>query len=334
MERFVFLIIILFQLCSLSPRPAIADDKAHDNNEAKKAFREGTTLFRDGKYILASEAFRKAYKYRPTWKLFFNIAQADAAASRYGLSLEAFEAYLALGGDEVPRQRMDEAMDEIARLRMLVGVLEVNAPDGAVIYVDSYERTTLPTVKPIRVAVGQHTVQIMINGEQVHEETVEIAGNLTASVVYPKPEEPAHTPVEASKENFVVEQSPPVETQPASNSKTDKRNKLLLISGISSAVLAAGGIAVGVIGSMKFSKDYDKWETASDAYRESGDASDYDDAHDAHSNMKSDSTILTAGFIAGGVFGTASIILFSVLKKKKESPVAVVPSAGSLTVTF
>ena len=54
------------------------------------------------RFLEAVRAFRSANEINPSWKIEFNIGQCEAALKRYGLAMEAFEKYLALGGDEVP----------------------------------------------------------------------------------------------------------------------------------------------------------------------------------------------------------------------------------------
>ncbi|MBN2673405.1 MAG: tetratricopeptide repeat protein [Deltaproteobacteria bacterium] len=116
-------------------QPVQAGDKA----AAKEAFDEGTKLFSQKQYDEAAERFREAYALKATWKLLYNIGQAEAAAKRYGLALEAFERYLAEGGDEVENSRRSEVLEEIRKMRDMVGDLLVKGPADAVVSVDGVE---------------------------------------------------------------------------------------------------------------------------------------------------------------------------------------------------
>jgi tetratricopeptide (TPR) repeat protein len=329
MKKKLSLIAVIFFFFTCIPQFAFANVE-----EAKKSFQEGTRYYNDGEFLRAAEAFRKAYEIRPIWKLLFNIAQAEAAAKRYGLALEAFESYMARGGDEVSLMRSEEVMTEMTRLRMLVSVLEVDAPDGISVLIDNYKRATLPASRPIRVAVGKHEVKLMMDGRLVYQESVEVVGNVTASVRY-APEEMITETVTAEaaitvEENDGEQGTSPILSQPT---QADKRRKIFLASAISAAALAVGGITMGIIGSAKFSKDNNDWETAADDYRISGSSDDYNDAHSAHSDAQSDLNMLKVGFILGGIFTAGSVVLFS-FHRKKESAVAVTPSCGGISITF
>ncbi|MBN2344074.1 MAG: tetratricopeptide repeat protein [Deltaproteobacteria bacterium] len=153
--------------------------------QAKKFFVEGTTLYNDGKFHDAAEQFRRAYEMKPSWKLWFNIGQAEAAAKQYGLALEAFEKYLAQGGDEVSKERFDEVIDEMKRLRQLVGNLEIEgAPKGAVIRINDMERGVLPLATALRVSMGvQHRVEILFNNKIIHSQTLSVGSTATATIM-------------------------------------------------------------------------------------------------------------------------------------------------------
>ena len=77
---------------------------ADDKKKAKTAFDRGRASFEQQQYKDAADAFREAYDLMPSWKLLYNIGQAEAAGSRYGLALDSFERYLAVGGDRASGQ--------------------------------------------------------------------------------------------------------------------------------------------------------------------------------------------------------------------------------------
>ena len=154
---------------------------AHTENkeeEAKAAFEFGKTWFNEGKYSEAADAFRRAYQLRPNWKIFYNLGQSEAAAKRHGLALRAFEAYLSQGGDEIPAERQEEVRLEIKKLRDLVGYIEVEAPRGAIVFVDDMERDRVPLPGPIAVAAGvDHQIVIEIDGKPLITRKIRIGGD-------------------------------------------------------------------------------------------------------------------------------------------------------------
>jgi hypothetical protein len=155
-----------------------------DDEKAKAAFEFGKAWFNEGKYAEAADAFRRAYKLKPSWKLFYNIGQCEAAAKRYELALEAFEKYLSQGGDDVPKERQGEVRTEIKRLRDLVGYIEVDAPDGAVVIVDGIERDRVPLHGPIAIAAGvNHEVVVERKGTVLLTRTIRIGGDKTIRIL-------------------------------------------------------------------------------------------------------------------------------------------------------
>ncbi|MCK9461397.1 MAG: hypothetical protein M0R80_17340 [Proteobacteria bacterium] len=88
----------------------VASSAQDEADPAKAAFGLGGELFDKGDYAAAADAFREANRLKPSWKLFYNIGQAEAAGRRYGLALEAFERYLIEGGDEIAADRNDEVI--------------------------------------------------------------------------------------------------------------------------------------------------------------------------------------------------------------------------------
>ena len=65
--------------------------------------------------------------------------------------MKTFEKYVASGGDEIPADREREVLDEITRLRKLVGSLDIVAPAGSVVLIDGIKRGILPVPGLIKV---------------------------------------------------------------------------------------------------------------------------------------------------------------------------------------
>jgi hypothetical protein len=152
---------------------AAADDMA----AAKEAFSAGRSQFESGEYAEAAASFRRAYELSPSWKLLYNVGQCEALAKRPGLALQAFEAYLSQGGDDVPPDRREEVLSEVERLRKMVGAVHVTAPDGARVIVDGVERERAPLPGPMMVSAGvTHELRIELRGETLLERPVRVSG--------------------------------------------------------------------------------------------------------------------------------------------------------------
>jgi hypothetical protein len=165
--------------CIVSAGSAQADDQ----QAARDAFQKGVAAFGADDFETAVVAFRRADDLAPSWKLKYNIGQCEAALKHYGLAIEAFELYLAEGGDEVPEERRDEVIRELKRLREMVGSIEVRALGGSVVYVDDVERGRTPLSGAIKVTAGiDHTVRVEHEGEEILSRSVKVSGGDTVVV--------------------------------------------------------------------------------------------------------------------------------------------------------
>ncbi|MFO8071586.1 MAG: tetratricopeptide repeat protein [Polyangia bacterium] len=177
--RILLAVLAVAASLSISGPVAAQDVKA----EAKAAFEQGKAAFEQGDYERAAAAFRRANELRPNWRLLYNIAQSEAAAKNPGLALQAFEAYLAQGGDDVVLERRDECVAEIERLKAMVGEIEVFAPAGAIVFVDGAERERTPLPGPMMVSAGvEHQVRIEHEGEVILDRKVRVSSGKRVTV--------------------------------------------------------------------------------------------------------------------------------------------------------
>ncbi len=195
-------------------------------DDAKQAYRRGVTAFNDAKYADAAEAFREAYRLKPSWKILYNIGQSDAATARYGLALEAFEAYLVEGADQVSDERREAVINELQRLRVLVGVVEVRGAEAGIeLFIDDVNRGVTPFEGPIRVAAGKHDAVLKQGEEVVLEQQITVAGGMTTKLQIekeePAPPAPVPLPAEEKQEPEVVDETPPEETEPEEETEPD-----------------------------------------------------------------------------------------------------------------
>jgi len=300
----------------LAPAKATAD-------EARELFMQGIEAFERGDYKAAAEAFRKAYTAKESWKVLYNIGQAEAAATRYGLALEAFESYLVSGGDDVPDARREEVLAEIQRLRVLVGVLEVDAEPGAELLVDGISRGTTPFDGIKRVAAGTHQVVVRHNGETVFDKAVNVAGGISTRIdATPGGED--EISVGGGEEPVATEE------QPAEAAPERKRGKL--IAGLVIGGVGLVGVGVGAGFAAKMNKDYDIYLQAN----EDGDRDKFEEYN--NEILPRDQALTITGFVVGGalVATGAVLIVLDVVEGKKESQnaVSLAPAPGGLAVTF
>jgi len=189
LKPFVCLLATLIILVTTSlGGPARADEESSspagsENDPARKKYREGVDLFEEGTHKEAADAFREAHRLRPSWKILFNIGQSEAAAGRFGLALEAFEKYLAQGKDEIPVERKDFVLKEVERLRLMVGQVEVKAPDGCEVTIDDAKRGITPFTVPLLVATGvEHEIVVKKQDYELHRQKFSVFGGQTAVI--------------------------------------------------------------------------------------------------------------------------------------------------------
>lgn len=276
-----------------------AEDKSA---EAASHFKKGVALFNDNKKEEAVQEFNLAYEIKPSWKIMYNIGQCHASLKRYGLAIESFEKYLGQGGDEVPKDRQDEILSELERLRKMVGAIKVHGPDGVEIYVDKILRGTTPMASSILATAGvEHwiwlikdgkkllSVQETLSGTEPLVLTVPADNNTAAAVVAPVGGETATGATAGPETAATAEQKPETTTEtPAESAQADKKDPtkdpvtpppaekgglkpVIFIATASAAVVfggAAGGLAVAINSKWENSveKIYDSpWDTDTEA---------------------------------------------------------------------
>lgn len=219
---------------------ARADSK---DDQARVQFDQGIALFEEGKYEQAAIAFERAYELKPSYKILYNIGQAQNQLGHYAATLKAYTHYLAAGGDEIDAKRVKEVKGEIARLNTLVGILIVESETrGAVVYVDDERQGKTPLKSPVFVDLGKHTVVVKRGAEELHREAVKVAGGQRVTIrTAAEGDEPA------------VSEEPAVEPSPmtAPQDEGPARVWTWVAFGVGGAAAVAAGITGGVAASKK-----------------------------------------------------------------------------------
>ena len=252
MKKRLILLLCLFQLfASINVAVAGATD-----DEAKKAFKRGTALYRENRFKEAADEFRKANELRPSWKILFNIGQCRAAAKQYGLALEAFESYLSQGGDDVPKDKRETVIEEIRVLREMVGYLSVEAPEGSQVFIDGLSRGTVPLPGPLPIGTGMnHDLEITRIDTVLMQKSIRVnSGKILTINTNPKQnrpppkdtaEETAHTTPETTE--------PGAETQDGEDETEETPESTgNAIKGLRIAGFVTLGVGVGTLGAMAY----------------------------------------------------------------------------------
>jgi hypothetical protein len=201
-------------------------------------FNHGIKLYEQGDHTAAAEAFREAYRLRPSYKILFNLGQAEAASSRLGLAMEAFHRFLVDGGDDIPPDRKDYVINEINRLQALVGEFEVEAPNNSTIYVDGVFRGTTPMLTPVMVVGGkEHEVVIVHENEQLLKRRFSVWGGRKINIKAEK----------KKPEQAISEPDPVVEEQEETEEQQKLDPQYLWIGLGGTVVFGAGALAMELV---------------------------------------------------------------------------------------
>jgi len=309
-------------LLSLSGLGAFADAEA----DARAAFKAGVKSFDAGSFREAGDAFREADRLSPSWRIYYNIGQCEAALKRYGDALDAFDRYLAEGGDEIPGEREAEVLAEVARLRLKVGTVEVRGEAGITVFIDGTARGVTPVDAGIRVTGGvPHQLRLERGGTALLEREFKVGNGQQISV-----EAPA-APAEGPAVSGDGDRPAPVPAAAEPAPEEPRKGRPLFISGIA---VGAVGVAMLAVGGGFYGKgrgDYDDYKAA--AAR--GDGAEYKRLKE--DVLPLDNTMIVTGFVAGGVLtalGATLLIVDSVKKDEKPATVAVVPAPGGVALRF
>ncbi len=292
------------------------------SEKAKTAFSEGRELFKANDFKNAADAFRLAHKLSPNWKLLYNIGQSEAAAKRYGLALEAFERYLARGGDEIRGERQKEVLEEVDRLRRMVGSVEVTVPSGCLIIIDDVERGRAPLSGSLMISAGvEHRVVVKKVDEILVDRIVRVSGGQRTTIEVKN--KPSVEPVPDSPEEKSAED--PEEAGPLDEESRKERSNLWKAGWAVTAVGGAVLIGGGIVGGTMLSADSDLVKKCDDGVCDPQDQ----DALDKRDNLALTADVL---YVVGGVAVVAGVVMIIVGakngEKEEDIDVAFAPSAG------
>ena len=301
--------LILLATTILAAAPAMSQED--NTSEARALFSQAMDAYSANDFRGSAQLFRKAYELKPSWKIHYNIGQAEAAAKQYGLALEAFEAYLAEGGDRVEVQRSEEVMSEISRLRLLVGTVELAAPDGTEVHVDGMLRGTAPLHAALQVGVGKKEVILILNGEEILKDEFIFRGGSPTRIAVENSTDAANVNADAGDTTAIEDDDATIETT-RPTPWTPLRITGWSLAGTGAAVLIGGVITGSLSLSKKNSLDEDCKNNV---------CSNPDDKNKIDSAKKL-GNVSTALYIAGGALAATGVVLLVLNKKKGQESVA------------
>ena len=301
MRRFIVRIcsglLVVVVLLSLGKAWAGADDSPVET--ARRSFALGVTLFEQGDYQGALQAFNDAYAASPHFAVLYNIGQAQIARDKPLEAVATLSRYLREGQAQVPAERRRQVEEQIELIEALLGELDVlTEPTGALISIDGRELGRTPLAEPIRLTAGVHRIGASLDGYGPVERSVVIGQGKRHEVLLLLPREEARIPEVAARPTPV---SHPSRLRPALP-----------------YVLAGVGVALagGALGAFLWERDaFQKWQAAQPPLNQSTKGSpEYAKAATQSNHLASSvatAKITTLGLaLASGVLVTAAATLY------------------------
>ena len=143
-------------------------------DEAQFRFLRGNSLYRQGNFEDALSEYYLSYRLVPNRNVQFNIARTLEKLRRFD---EAFRAWSALDGVELPESERATVREAVDRLRPQLALLRIDSePTGADIYLGRRDLGSLgQTPKLIAVPEGKATLVLDLDGHRAAEVPVEPA---------------------------------------------------------------------------------------------------------------------------------------------------------------
>jgi tetratricopeptide (TPR) repeat protein len=144
---------------------------------ARSAFQRGVEFFHEGNFQAALAEFQKANFNGPSYRILYNIAQAQYELHDYVAALKSYKQYLANGAAEIPAVRRTQVEETIAKLQTRIAYLEISiSVEGAQISIDDVPIGISPLTGPVPVNPGPRRVTAAKAGLLPATRSVTVAG--------------------------------------------------------------------------------------------------------------------------------------------------------------
>lgn len=144
---------------------------------ARASFQRGVEFFHEGNFQAALAEFQKANFNGPSYRILYNIAQAQYELHDYVAALKSYKQYLANGAAEIPAVRRTQVEETIAKLQTRIAYLEISiSVEGAQVSIDDVPIGLSPLTGPVPVNPGPRRVTAAKAGLLPASRTVTVAG--------------------------------------------------------------------------------------------------------------------------------------------------------------
>ena len=297
---------------TVAPQAARAEEK----EEARKHYYRALQLADDGQLEGAIVEFRRSYDLTHHFAVLYNIGQVFVTLAKPVEAVDAYERYLADGGEKIAAARRADVEKEIARQKARIATLEIRGlPEGAMVRLDGKDLAKAPISAPVRVGVGTHAIAASAEGYDSAETEVTVAGEdwqvvelaLAKHVV----EAPPRAPVVEQKLLPVdsLALSPEVSTpvadalvaSPMKHRPVSNTRIVGIVSGAVGVAVIAAGTVCGLLVKGRHDAAVTNWNQRLDSKATSLQAQAQDLAPAAN-----------VGFIAGGTLAALGVVLYIV----------------------
>jgi hypothetical protein len=330
--------------------PAVAFAQGADDpttQMARARFMEGVDFFDKGKFEQARAAFLQAYALKKHPAVLLNLAQSCNKSNHPLEAAKYFQQYLREATDIKPEQKRD-AEKGLAEARTKLGRLDVQAPQGTEITIDTERVGFAPLAEPVDVEPGAHVVKTK-GPDGAKEQPVTVAAGQTlpvkigagagAAVVPPPPPPTNPPPTEPPPANPPpteppppAQPPPPAEAPPASGGRRTMNMPLVVGGAVSGGIGLAGFILAGIMAGAKSSAQNNVTAVEDEIRRAGGGpgtcvnptptfASACATLQDNINAVNTDATVANVGLAFGiiGVVGAAVLIPLGIYGKKEPA---------------
>ncbi len=275
---------------SLAPLSALAQAPAPPSDAAATArqrYNAGSVAFQQRRFVEAALDFEAASAAMPSPVTLFTAALAweqanvpDRAADDYGRCVAS---------SALPPDKLQQAKDRLAALEAVLGRVDVTAPDGWRVQLDSNTETATPAT--LHGAAGTHTISARAPDGAIDHKPVSLELAKAEKLVLVAPPVTSTTPVKVAPPPPAPPAPPPVAPPPALSGWTTTRHTIGLVSlGFGGSALLAG-VVLGL-----------QAKSAKDAYDGAPSQAGYDHASALQ-------TWTNVAFIGGALFTVGGALL-------------------------
>jgi tetratricopeptide (TPR) repeat protein len=264
--------------------PAANSGGANDVESARRYFKAGVDLYREGDLAASLVEFKRAYAAAPNSRLLYNLGQVSQELREYPDAQRYFQQYLREGGDSVEPARKHEVSVALVKLYARIAQLALTSEVAETeFFVDDVSVGHGPFEEPVLVNAGRRRISATAEGRARVTRVVDAPGGELLEVHF---EFPDVQPATAA--------APPALVDPAPAGRSSSPGPALWI-GVGAGVLAVGAGVLAYL-AVQDGADY------RDALERKISASELESLHDrATTKALATDILLGAALVSGGL---------------------------------